>query len=235
MFAFFTCRTGAARCRNARLIAALWALADCGRVQGDRSDSAASRARRSAVTRTSGTTDTIPWPSSPCTAPSARGTRYSLAQLDSLAGRYVLTVVVEPLSETPNAEEASGRGSLELWQPDSLRRHYDPSSPSGIGPRIRRPIVGATGVQWDRLAPHAVAHSPASRDPDRPGVEIWENGMVVIGNSIGPNGEVTIHAGVMLSLDTIDASHFAGRWMAGASSDPQRRGFYCALRIDQRR
>lgn len=216
-----------------RLAASLCAVASCGHAPRGRSDSAGATSQPASAMHHPDATDTIPWPEAPCTAVAARRVPHTLTQLESLAGRWVLTVVVDSVARQGREAARSARGSLELWRPDSVHSHFDPRVPGGVGPNVRLPIVGATDVRWDLLAPDALRHSPASRDPDEPGVQIWENGMVVIGNSFGRKGRIGFDMGVYLSLDTLGASYFAGRWAHGGRLEPLPRGHYCAFRIDR--
>ena len=148
-------------------------------------------------------------------------------QVDALAGQYALTVI----GTQGMRGDTLVRGTLELWLADSVHAHFPWSASEG---RIM-PLAGATDIDLRRLAPVSLAHSPASRDVDRPGVQGQKDGTLWLGNSFNGKG-ITTDAGVLFRHIRVDETGFRGEWIEGGLTVVDGvlpAGYFCAVRLDR--
>jgi len=146
------------------------------------------------------------------------------AQVDALVGRYALTVV----GTQGIAGDTLVRGRLELWRADSAHAHDIVSPEDG---RVF-PLAGASDIDLRGVAPVSLAYSPASRDRDRPGVQVLRDGTLWFGNAFGR--VVTLDAGVLFDRVRVDAGGFRGEWREGGLSVVDGvlpAGYFCAIRL----
>ena len=145
-------------------------------------------------------------------------------QVDALTGQYELTVI----GTQGMKRDTLVRGTLHLWMADSA--HHLGHAADG---RVM-PLAGASDIDLRLLAPVSLAHSPASRDRDRPGVQMWSDGTMWFGNSF--NGKaITTDAGVIFDRIQLTSRGFSGRWVEGGRSvinGALPAGYFCAARID---
>jgi hypothetical protein len=165
-------------------------------------------------------------PSPPsCTAPtSGDPLELSASQVDSLAGTYELTVI----ATRGGGPEATVKGTLELWRADSAysRGLLRPTD------ERRFPLVGASDVDLRRLAPVTLAHPPSSRDRERPGVEVQQDGSMWFGNAFSGTGG-TNDAGVAFRRISLTPWGFRGEWIEGGLvvvNGAVPGGYFCAVR-----
>jgi hypothetical protein len=101
-----------------------------------------------------------------CTAPVAGDTLVldeTEGSWSTFVGAYAVTVV---RVGTKIGYDSVELGRLELWRTDSLHEHLP------MGERTL-PLAGATTLSFKSVAPGVTfANSPASRDPDEPGVQV---------------------------------------------------------------
>ena len=142
-----------------------------------------------------------------------------------LVGSYDLTVVENILA----GAQSTIRGRLVLNIPDSTRRvlvlHKDLPSQG-----VRVLLVGWSDAKFDASMRVSLAHSPASNDPDRPGVQMITPGMLMFGNSIGRHGTAT-DSGVLFEVLKVDRTGLSGRWADAGLRTPLPGGYFCAVRI----
>jgi hypothetical protein len=146
-------------------------------------------------------------------------------QIDSLAGKYTLTVV----GTRGISGDATVRGSLELWAADSAYAY------GGLRTTDVRqfPLVGVSDIDLRRLAPVTLAYPPSSRDRQQPGVEVQHDGEIWFGNAFGGDGP-SLDAGVVFDRVRITSTGFRGEWREGGlrvvNGQPPS-GYFCAVRV----
>jgi hypothetical protein len=151
----------------------------------------------------------------------------SIPDARKLSGIYELTVVAD--KNAANVDDPAVRGRLELWPTDRAHRHPP------TNPEITYLLPGATDADLERLGPVSLAYSPASRDPDWPGVQVkYSRGelSLLVGNAFGPKGAY-MDAGVMFSVTVLDDAGFRGYWKDGGYLLDPPSGYFCARRVSK--
>jgi hypothetical protein len=146
------------------------------------------------------------------------------AQVDALAGRYALTVV----GTQGVSGDSVARGTLELWRADSAQAHNPWRAEDGRA----FPLAGASDIDLKRIAPVSLAYSPATRDRDRPGVQVHRDGSMWFGNAFGR--VFTLDAGVVFTHLQLDGRGFRGEWQEGGLrmvNGAIPAGYFCAVRL----
>ncbi|MBX6332156.1 MAG: hypothetical protein IRY91_09960 [Gemmatimonadaceae bacterium] len=166
-----------------------------------------------------------------CTSAAALGGDLNLseAQIDSLQGSYELTVVATEGSIPGGV----AHGQLMLLPTDSVHRYYPLSASTAHYPH-RKPeflLAGWTTVDLRTVGAFSVATSPASRDPDAPGVQVDRHGQLIIGNPVTPTHMPVIDGGVYFFPHHRTRRGFSGSWIDGGTLRPAPLGYFCAVRI----
>lgn len=166
-------------------------------------------------------TSSVDAPCSPASMGLATEGRPTPAQVRSLAGRFDLLVFTTDSARVDTVTE----GALVLSPTDSVHRTMGflpaaPRHPSFV-------LSGYTTAVFDSVAPLRV--SPASTDVDAPGVQVIQDGTIVIGNPTTANG-AAFDMGVYLRVHVIADWGFAGTWASGSYAQPQAHGRFCASR-----
>jgi hypothetical protein len=145
----------------------------------------------------------------------------------SLAGTYNLIVISENVEEFNRAIS----GPLRLAAADPARA-FVRSSARPSESTDHAILWGSAHLEGDRMTIPWQA-DPSSTDPSRPGVIVYQSGVVALGPSdpAAPDGGVTMH------IERVSSDGFSGTWTAGdvstiqldgaASNDPPH-GRFCA-------
>lgn len=152
------------------------------------------------------------------------------AQIESLRGTYDFTVV----GRIRVTADSIVKGELTLSPTDSVHRYYT-LDPNAQHWRHREPtflLAGWTTVDLRAVGAVGVVSSPSSRNPDSPGVQVDERGVLVVGNSVTPRRGPTLDAGVLFVVRHIDESGFSGIWTDGSTLQPTPHGYFCAFRVN---
>lgn len=175
--------------------------------------------------------------------PAAINKRFSLSDLEALAGEYLVGVA----DSTRDRVELSGR--LSLWATDDRRRFQLPPDTIALAGSTDLAIASRLGVSVPVL--------PSSRDSERPGVQVHRGGLMVLGNPAyllpgpqrlvqtdtinglvkidtlvypGPIRPVAAHEGVLFQIEEVFPDGFGGTWEDARLIGPLTRGRFCALR-----
>jgi hypothetical protein len=139
-----------------------------------------------------------------------------------LPGRYTLTVV----RTFEGVADRRSVGTLELERADSLHAELV----VGDGRRLSTPLYGWTNLDWSKIGNVSLGYSPASRDPDRPGVQLVPGGVLFIGNAYTRRG-VLLDTGVLMRIHEADSTGFRGAWKDGGLPKEDLSGYFCAVRL----
>lgn len=167
-------------------------------------------------------------PPAECNPPTAKTAPHrSVAQWQHVAGTYTLTVIATQGS----TDDTIARGTLSLWRPDSSHAEARPNAmlPNYV---VHFPPVGAADVNLLELGPLALGIPTESRDPDRPGVVMHEDGRLDMGGGNGPR-VVVLDAGVMFRLLEVNDEILRGTWVSGGlalAKGELPAGYFCAVR-----
>lgn len=147
-------------------------------------------------------------PCTPAIAPEAQRALENGTVATRLGGRYAISVIA--LSR--ETDDTIVQGILELHVGKSGAPSY----------------WGWTDVDFMRFGPSSQLYSPGSKDPRRPGV------FSLIDR---PSGRLTFVAGglendrgLILTVLSVDSSHFAGSWADGSLRRKRIHGYFCATR-----
>lgn len=157
----------------------------------------------------------------PDTAPAAR--RQTVAP-SSLIGTFRMTVV----ATNGSRGDTIAYGILHIDTIGAL-------GPVTATSAVSFPLAGYSTVDLAEFGPTSLAHSPASRAPNRPGVQVlWNTSAaslrIVFGNTTTSEGR-GIDAGVYFDPSHVSQLGFGGTWVDGGRANPNLGGFYCAERI----
>ena len=162
-----------------------------------------------------------------CRQPSSeeRGQARAPVAPGSLAGAYVLTLI----ERGGDASDAVISGRLEL---DTAVR-FPKLSPHS---RVSYPLSGHTDLHLAELGSLTLAHSPASRDPSQPGVQVlWDSTAsiirIILGNTATPQ-RTAVDAGVSLDVLDVSRTKLTGWWQSMGRTHPQLAGYFCATRVE---
>ena len=101
-------------------------------------------------------------------------------------------------------------------------------------PQATFPISGSSDIDLDRLGRVSLAYSPASRDSERPGVQVVHYASrgydLLFGNAFSRQGSKP-DAGVFFTVWSADSSLIAGYWKDGGRGTPISTGYFCAYRL----
>ena len=146
-----------------------------------------------------------------------------------MAGTYRLTIVA---TVTPRKDSVV-HGFLHL-------QAQEVSAPAWKDVARVRPLWGWSDIDFLRIAPIVVAHSPASRNPRRPGVQVAFDSLsrrltLTFGNSEEYRSDGTVafttDIGVILFAFLADERRIVGRWEDGGRSSRPAQGYFCADRV----
>lgn len=149
---------------------------------------------------------------------------HNIEPVDQYEGRYVLTVVaVEGVDR-----ETAITGNLALWRPEERYRKF-------VQPHVRFPLHGISDIQLDSLGNLTLAYSPATLDPEQPGVQVVydteAHTLVLKFGAADRVDAVRVDQGVFFEVFSIDQHGFVGRWFDGGNIAPRLAGYFCARRI----
>ena len=150
------------------------------------------------------------------------------ALVSSLQGKYDFVVV----STNPRFRRDSIDYATLSLTPTPARYRDSPN------PAIKTLYFGHSDVDLSRLGHVALAYSPSSTEPERPGVEVDYNSRdstldMTFGNAMS-TGAHTMDAGVSFNVFRVDSLGFSGRWLDGglpvAKPGHVTQGYFCAFR-----
>lgn len=137
-----------------------------------------------------------------------------------LAGRFALALT----GGEGRAKDEFATGDLLLGPPPPSRQRVVPR-PEMPHMVVEFLLVGWTDVDFQKLGLFEFAVAPSSTDSARPGVEMIEPGVIVVGAPFG-----SLDAGLALEVTSASERGFAGRWYDTGLRVPAANGTFCAAR-----
>jgi hypothetical protein len=169
----------------------------------------------------------------PCPPPQSDHKTRSYAQIDALAGAYRIAVVWA--NEPKSSPRRIAYGHLSLWETDSVHRYFCGGTAMQCAtrdwPRSVMLLAGRTDVVFPPVAMESLANDRRSRDPDLPGLQVTDQGDMLVGRSISPNRGPPSDAGIGMSIVRADSLSFEGVWSNWTMQTPRATGWFCARRV----
>lgn len=144
---------------------------------------------------------------------------YDSTAWNRLVGRFVLSMS----GATGRASGKMATGELLLRPAHAARRRL--KLQTGRSNDIDFLLTGWTDVDFAALGGFEFNVSPSSTDSLRPGVEMYEPQIIVVGAPFG-----SLDAGLALEIVETSARGFVGRWIDTGLRVPSAGGRFCALR-----
>jgi hypothetical protein len=153
--------------------------------------------------------------------------KWSDVALKGLAGEYRFHVIA---TQGRYSTDSLARGRLSLWVTNS-RYAQGPPRPGQLPQTY--PVSGATDIPLARLAPVSIAVPLTSRDPAKPGVQLFSGRSMWLGGAMGPEYSI-LDAGVLFEIDSVAPDGLRGHWVEGgrrALHGQIPAGYFCAFRL----